>query len=431
MLTRSRLESTEETTGMSSIVATVPSISAPGVIRRKVLIATAVGLVAACWFVLLSGWLGVMPGTVTVKRNNVLFNSDTSSWMHRMTDTDRPREDFVHPLDFALWRPECRGLYHLLHVFLPPEYAAILACRLFVGSVAGLGVGFMALLALSVGIGTTQLIPLFLMYLLFSSSSTVALPEHFGISNGLLSLTFIVPLAVTNTAMRTAFLAVMAILCGGTTITNAIFPLWSFYRYIIRPLRQRFAIVAVAGSLGLAAFIFVYLKSSHIHSFVIQYLNRSVLYHPWRVVTYTIYAVICPAVAPTPRVYRVPGWDMVFYETGETLRLSYYFGIQAIGAIAWAILLLMSVYKGLQDDRTRQAVQLLLGWVLFNIVFHNVWGIELFLYAPHWSWALMGLVILGIRHLPRWVTGLLVVPIMGCQIYTLLAIKSALQTIVE
>jgi len=412
-------------------MATAPRISTTTVIGRKALIATAVALVAASWFVLLSGWLGVMPGAVTVKRQNVLFNSDTSSWIHLMTDNDRPEEDVIHPLQTYLWRPECRGLYHLLHVFLPPEYAAILACRLFVGFVAGLGVGFMALLALHYGMETTQLIPLFLMYLLFSSSSTTALPEHFGISNGLLSVTFAVPLLVTSNAVRTAFFAVMAIACGGTTITNAIFPLWSFYRYTFKPLRQRWAIVAAAAPLALAACIFVYFRSSKVHWFVNFYLNLVVLRHPWRAVTYTIYALIAPAIGPTPLIWRHPGMDMVCYEPYEPLRLSYYFGIQGIGAIAWATLLLMSVYKGLQDARTRQAIQLLLGWILFNIVLHNVWGVELFLYAPHWSWALMGLVILGARHLRRSVTGSLVVPIMVCQIYTLLAIKGALQTIVQ
>jgi len=418
---------------MSSIAAPAPSISTATVMGQKALTAIAVGLVATTWFVLLSGWLGVTPGGITAKRHDVLFNSDASIWMHRMTDNDKPAVNLIHPLDTFLWRPECRGIYHLLNVFLPPDDAAILAGRLFVGFVAGLGVGFMAFLALQTGMGTIQLIPLFVMYLLFSSNSTVALPEHFGVSNGLLSLSFVVPLLVTSTTLRTAFLAVMAILCGGTTVTNAIFPVWSFYHYIIKPLRQRLAIVVVAGSVALAACIFVYLKSYAIHFFVAFYMNHSVLHHPWRAVTYAIYSFICPAVGPSPRVYRSPGWDMVFYDSGgePPLQVSSYFAVQGIGALAWAALLVTSVYKGLQDSRTRQAVQLLLGWILFNIVLHNVWGVELFLYAPHWSWALMGLVILGARHLPRLATGLLVVPIIGCQIYTLLAIKSALQTIVQ
>jgi len=64
-------------------------------------------------------------------------------------------------------------------------------------------------------------------------------------------------------------------------------------------------------------------------------------------------------------------------------------------------------------------------------VFHNVWGDELFLYAPHWSWALMALVILGARRVPLVTIVLLFVPIAFCQVYTLTQVKYALSTIVR
>jgi hypothetical protein len=72
-----------------------------------------------------------------------------------------------------------------------------------------------------------------------------------------------------------------------------------------------------------------------------------------------------------------------------------------------------------------------LGWLLFNVVLHNIWGDEFVLYSPHWSWALMAIVILGARDLSRRFIAAIVVPVVASQIYTLFAIKQALQTIVQ
>ena len=85
--------------------------------------------------------------------------------------------------------------------------------------------------------------------------------------------------------------------------------------------------------------------------------------------------------------------------------------------------------EALRDERTRVYVWLPLGWVLFSAVFHNIWGDELLLFSPHWSWALMALVILGARELSMKFVAAVFVPIVVSQIYTFLKIKSALETI--
>jgi len=151
---------------------------------------------------------------------------------------------------------------------------------------------------------------------------------------------------------------------------------------------------------------------------------------PFRACIYAVYAVVCPAVGPTPLVMRVPGWDMVSYEPAHhVVLLSYYLGLQAVGAVAWAVLLVRSTTKALQAEKTRAYVWLPLGWIVFSILFHNVWGDEMALYSPHWSWALMALVILGARQLPLKFVATLFVPIVVSQIYTLIQIHTALGTI--
>jgi hypothetical protein len=123
---------------------------------------------------------------------------------------------------------------------------------------------------------------------------------------------------------------------------------------------------------------------------------------------------------------------MVSYEPAlEQFHISYYFGFQGIGAIAWIVLLLTCMYKALRDERTRAYMWLPLGWLLFNFVLHNMWGDEFVLYSPHWSWALMGIVILGARDLSRGFIAMIFVPVVASQIVTLVAIKHALLTIVQ
>lgn len=399
-------------------------------LARTHTIAAMIGLAAVIWFTMLSGWLKVTPGSIMTKRQNILFNSDTNIWLDRMIGNSGSLEGLIHPLEIVLWRPPCRGLQHLLEAFMPPEEAGLLAARLLVALIHGIGVGFLAFLALRNGVKIPQCVLLFIIYLLFTSNSTAALPEHFGISNGLLSITFVVPMLLASVEMRTGFLAAMVVLCGGTTITNALYPVASFLQYSFKSMRARVAVLAAAIPVGLGGFLFLYSKSYMIHHFVGGYLTLRLLHDPLRACVYAIYTVISPAIGPTPRVMREPGWDMVSYEPAhDVLRLSYYIGIQAVGAIAWLVLLVKCTVRALREEHTRIYVWLPLGWILFSAVFHNIWGDELQLYSPHWSWALMALVILGASDLSLRFVATAFVPLVASQIYTLFTIKAALETI--
>jgi len=430
---------------------------------RDRVLAAAIGLIAVVWFLMLSSWLGVKPGSVMATRQNVLFNSDASFWLGRMIGNEESPEEAVHPLEIPIWRPPCRALSHMLGLFLPQDYAGVLAARLLVALVAGAGVGFMAFAALRNGIAITSCILLFAMYLLFTTNSTVALPEHFGISNGLLSIAFVVAMVVASARLRTIVLAALTILCGGTTITNAVFPLGAMVHLYLRSMRLKLGLLAAAIPLGAGASFLAYRHSYTIHWFFSKYAHWRLFKNPLEAAVYALYELVCPAVGPNPLVMRVPGWDMVSYEPVHMphlpVRLSYYFHVAvptvalpcfppndalawlpahgalawlpALGAAAWLALLLICCYHAFRDERTRFYAWLPLAWLLFNVVFHNIWGEELMLLAPHWSWALMGLVILGARPLSRRVIATLLVPIVAAQIYSLLAIKGALLTIVQ
>ena len=333
---------------------------------------------------------------------------------------------FTHPLESLLWRPACRALYVLLRMVWPSEYAAVYAGRLLVAIVAGIGVGCLAYLAACNGIKTTQCVLLFIAYLLFTANTIVALPEHFGLSNGLLSVAFVVPWAIASTPLRMILFMALILLIGGTTVTNALFPFASLAHVSFKSTRLKIALSAAA-ILGLVGTTIVLTRLSYsIHRFVYTYSNARLLRHPFQAGMYTILSLVYPAIGPNPYVKLIPGWNAVSY---DPFRITQYSWIQAIAAVAWVALLLRCVFKGLQDDKTRPYVWLLLGWIFFNAMLHNLWGDEFFLFAPHWSWALMGLIVLGARHLSLRFTAAMVVPLMMGQIYTLLQIRSALQSI--
>lgn len=414
---------------MQPATAPQPVVRPPAIARQKAL-AILIGLAAVVWFMVLSGWMRSTAGSVMVKRQNVLFNADSNLWIDRMIGNERSPEQLIHPLEIIFWRAPCRASQHVMAIFLPPEEAGIAGARLVVALVHGLGVGFLAFLALRFGIKPLPCVLLFIIYFLFTSNCTAALPEHFGISNGLLSIAFVVPVLLTSVGATTVFLLVMALLCGGTTITNVLYPLAALWQYSFRTMRARLTVLVVGIPIGLGVFLFLYLKSYTMHHFVGGYLTMRLIRDPFRAFIYAIYAIVAPAVGPTPRVMREPGWDMVSYEPAHAVvRLSYYLGVQAIGAVAWVILLFKCIWNSWHDDEIRPYVWLPLGWVAFNIIFHNFWGDELVLFSPHWSWALMALVIVGARKLSLKIVATAFVPIVVSQIYTLITIHSALLTI--
>jgi hypothetical protein len=449
--------------------------------QPRILYATLIGATAVVWFTLLSGWLGVAPGYVLMKRQNVLFNSDTNTWIDEIARGHAPSAATraIHPLEVVIWRPPYQVVNRLLRLVVQPDRVELLAARLLVALVSGAGVGFLAWLALTLGIEMPQCLLLFAMYLLFTSSSTIALPEHFGLSNGLLSIAFVAPIAIANRRIRTAVLAALTVLCGGTTITNVLYPLAAIYQWGLTSVRARAAVVlAAALALPLAIFLFVdsrkvvllytesdkeiasrvavlpahipgitrwYLKTSKIHGHVGDYLNLRLLRHPLDAAVYSVYALVTPAVGPVPAVRTTKGWPMVTYESGrplhwdpngffsgsDSLYLGGWWGAHGIGAVLWTVLLLSCTYRAFRDRTTRPLLWLPAGWILFNLVFHNLWGDEQFLYTPHWSWALMALVLLGARQLSLLATASFVIPIAAYQIYTLVWIKTLLLSIVQ
>jgi len=400
-------------------------------VERRVFVA-AIGMVSTIWLTLLSGWLGLKPGMIMTQRLNVMFQSDTAKWIGRMLDSPHiqilPKEP-IHPLEVILWSLPCRIVAVAVGLFMPQPASLFFAARLFIAMFAAAGIAYLAWFALRIGMRELECAVLFTMYLLFTANSTICLPEHFAISNALLTIAFVAPIFIANSRVRLTFLGIMTVLTGGTTVTNAIFPALSAVGPALKTPRLRLAafIAGLFFLLGMAYLL--YAHSSTYYYFIRTFMRLRFLHDPLGTGTYLFYFLVSPVIGPHPLIVNVWSGPMVSYDPPHgTLSMARYFWVQLIGGVAWLILLLRCTLEAYRNQAARTPLILLLSWLLFNCVFHNLWGDDLSLYEPHWSWALMALVVLGAPRLPRrfvLVTALLV---MVAQVPALLEIKKTLET---
>lgn len=393
----------------------------------------AVGLVAFIWFLALSEWLLVRPGTIMVQRSNVLFHSDTSLSIKRMTARTFPQQPafqyFVHPLELLVGWPVCRAVASLLGTFLPSHYAMILAPRLVVAAVAATGVGALAAVAGRQGIAGARYVLLLPVYLLFTANTVVALPEHFGISHGLLSIAFAVASLASHEGLTRIVLGWLAVLAAGTTLTNGLFPFACLVQKVVRSVRlgTTISLAAITGVAGIT--LLLARQSDSIGWFVHRFLNMRVFENPAEAVLQAVLSFVYPAIGPTPAVKPVLGSPLaVMYTPFDVTAYSW---VQGLGALAWVCLCGACVVTALRSEVTRSWALGLLGWILYNAALHNIWGDEIFLYSPHWSWALMGLVLLGVRGLSVGCVTVLALPLIAAQVATLVSIRNAIISIVQ
>lgn len=395
-------------------------------------------VIAVSYLFWLSGTLGVRPGTAVTSRVDVVFGSDLSDRVHNLSgSTDATRElrerpySVSHPLLNQLWGTPGGWLERRLRPHYPGE-SHLIAARILVALVAGCGIAAMGGVAI-VSVGWRAL-PLLAIYLLFSVQVLVSLPEHMGLSNGALSLAFAAALPPL-TRWRTAGLIVGGGAAAATTITNAAAPLLAIAcrpaivdraTHLLTPLlRWRAAvIVGVVATLAAATLVVGQIRARD--TVVTRFINVRLAQGAPAIVNVLTAVTVYPAVAPSPRITGAPHDRHLSY---EPLSLRDFDVINGTGAIAWLVLLVVSVRRAWTTTRPREIVLMPLGWLVFNTLFHSVWGDEFFLYTPHWSWALMGLVMLGVGGLSApLVLGLTTAIGIG-QVHTLRLILAALDSL--
>lgn len=396
------------------------------------------GAVAVGYLFWLSGALGVHPGTASTNRGDVVFGSDLSSRVYNLSgSTDATSElrerrySVSHPLLNQLWGPLGGWLERRLRPRFPGE-SHLLAARTLVALVAGGGMAAIAGVAF-VRVGWKAL-PLFVIGLLGSANVLVSVPEHMGLSHGALSLVFATSLA-SRARWRTAGLVMAGGAAAATTITNAVAPIVAILcrpavaeraRHLIAACRRRPGVVALAVIATLAGAVLVVGQLRTRDTIVTRFVNVRLAHGAPAVVHVLAAVAVYPAVAPSPRVAGAANDRHLSY---EPLSLSDFDAVNGVGAVAWLVLLVVAARYAWTVTRPRAVVLMPLAWLVFNALFHSVWGDELFLYTPHWSWALMGLVFLGADALSApALLGLTTIVGIG-QVHTLRLILAALESL--
>jgi hypothetical protein len=143
-------------------------------------------------------------------------------------------------------------------------------------------------------------------------------------------------------------------------------------------------------SLCLGVIIFIYQRWERLtntDNFTLRWLNYRLIEQPLDAIFYTVSSFFYPLVAPSPS------------HSGEHIKAVHLcLEPWGISQITWfyggAMLCLGGLYfiaikQILKVTEYRSVLIVALLWVLFNCLFHNMWGDEFFLYTVHWSFSLM------------------------------------------
>jgi hypothetical protein len=410
--------------------------------KRRTGCFTAVATVlAVVWFLALSQGLGFRPNGLPIVRNDVLFNSDAASWVEWLAGEARQtRPSPLHALLNLVWRPIARSLFAGYQLFLPHEVARVLAARTLVAVVAGLGFGCLVFLASIAGVSPAKRVIIASVYLLFSANMLVVAPEHWGLSNGLLSACGLLVCTDPGRRVKIVLLCVLTVLLAGTTITNAVYPgvalCWEIARgatpeegkarleAFFSPRSFAFAGLAVAATL-MAAIIgrgVIASKAPNLAGHLSGYLHLRVIRDPGRAAVDVLSEFVYPAVAPLPEI----GPQGLTYRSFDRCT---WLPLQIVAASAWIVLLGRCAASMASTPETRGVFIGLAGWIFFNSALHSIWGDEVFLYTPHWSWCLAVVVFLGARKLSMPFVATMSLLIIPGQIQTLEGVMRAVRAL--
>lgn len=397
------------------------------------------GLVTAvsfAWLLILSSWLGVGSRGSALQRDNVFFGSDTRSWLGRVVSPEGRTlpnlEIGPHPIAMQTWRPPARAVARAVNFAGVKTNREELAGRMLVALVAAVGIGCLALTATIFQVEGARFWMLFGLYLLSTANMIVALPEYFGVSNGILSMFFAAYVLLPAGAWRFLVLPGLGLIIAGTTITNAVLPLLAAVQSWIpgRVVRAiGFSALILSGPAALVFLGWISTASllpdssapfvKDVAQYARMFTKGNVTDHPGNVLERAVISMIYPIVAP-PRWLRLSPRQTALHFGSYRFHDYTIMGIVAV--VGWIALLVASIAGAAVSNRWPY-LHVLAAWIAFNLVLHTVWGDEQFLYSPHWSWALFGLVLLGAGRLPLQFVAATCLAAAPGQIQMLLAVK--------
>jgi len=396
-----------------------------------------VGLMTMSW------GLGVSAGRPISTRTDLFFQSDAGGLVTDAATDFKSRNRGVHPLLYFVWTKPLYLLAKALEPTIPMQTTAVVGSRLLVSTSAGLGVGMLVVGLVRRGITPRILLAIAPLYLLGSGQAMAAMPDHFGISQGVLAAAFGTYLAPGSFRRGVLLLGILSVLATGVTVSNFLFPFALLVAHVVQNYRDRakwwwYAIVigvciAIAAS-GLLVLIVADGLRERFLMRVEGYLTWRITKDPVGALQFAFRGVIDSVVAPTPSITRdnLDRVPMLTYQpSGGSYSVWPYDWRQSIGASLWLGLLAFGTVRAIRGKEFRIPAIALGAWILWNAIFHNIWGDEYFLYTPHYSWALITLVSLGLASMKsRWVWPITLAISLTC-IHTLLQYRDAIASIAE
>ncbi len=311
----------------------------------------------------------------------------------------------------------------------------MMAARILLAVFAACGIAALVRIAGQLEVNDRKLAVLVPVYLLATSNLVACVPESYGLSFGLLPICTSIILMPLEPTRKAGFLAVGAVLCGGTTITNILYPGGALsYLFArdrehggLRPrwlTNARIAVIALSPFLAAAAVMpVVRVKFVKFYGHIFSYVHLNLFRQPGRALVDGLHDLMFPVVS----AYPYTGGHRITFGVLEGLTWT---GFHLVAAVAWAVLLVRGVAEGLRSPVLRTFTLGLMAWVGFNLLLHSIWGaLDHGLYMPHWSWALLILATIAARRLKLWTLAVLCIPIVAAQVMTLRFVLEALPSL--
>ena len=394
---------------------------------RQLLFVSVVSFVVSIFFYsLLTTQLQIKPNHIGTTAGNFFFSADVPVYIEKTNNRGWHELSSKHALRMIVWIPMVRSL-EVFYNDQPPYERTALAVILF--NKICLSLSFTLLSVFTYGY--LRCIPKWLIFnglQLFSVAGLIMIaPDHFSQSYLLLSLSFV--LLFLNIPFRVLLPTqlLLGLLIAGTTTTNSIFSALIIVYLLQRRKWLPNTLVTSGYVLGFAGFFlisgylfFTYTPSNDQELMFNRFFNFQLYRDPFAALEYFLASFTYPIAAPLPRLNVVP---IVTYEP---------IGLLSHSLIDWIIftLTLLLVVTGIKRSFLTWGKQLTttaLIWLMFNVLFHNIWGDEYMLYIPHFSFLLLLFSLSQIKHLSVRSCALLILPIIGYQLFTLYQVTLIVQ----
>lgn len=400
---------------------------------------TVAALVTATTFFAVAGVLDVHPYRPMASRTDVFFQSDAGGLISDTVTKFDERARGTHPIVYPIWTVPLHYVAVAIEPVVSREITATYGSRVLVNTVSGLGVGALVGTFRRRGVPGSRILVFAPLLLLGNGHTLAAIPDHFGLSLGVLAASFAAFIDPGPWLRRAAALCVLAGLAFGVTITNVAFPAGLLALLVatnVRIPKGVYAALVVIAVLTLVAAVVAWNARPDIRARVNDrvglYLTWKLTRDPALAATHMARGTIDAVVAPTPAVSRdnLDRVPMLTYQpAGVPYRLWPYDAVRSAGAVCWLVLFANGVVRSVFDRSFRVPAIALLVWVAWTLVFHTVWGDEYFLYTPHFAGALIVLALWGMRDVRMAYLTPAVIVIAIASLITLAEYRAAIVTI--